>query len=273
MKVVPLSIFFALASISHCTSAGQLPAANELVWQTIAFGQSTDVNFATNVLPNKVGTNQATLANGEVVQAGPLKTPFHLESRGGKIANSHDGLTFYYTRIPANANALLEAEITVEQFGPENEALPAGQEGAGLLIRDILGKPRLEKIEPGYEEFPAAANMVMNAIMTQDKKDNHRVKLTMISRNGVLNSWGMAALRLSVKVTNQRSMLLKPRLSDSVWPAPIRALPLLMRRRVAIIGSARMPGTRIASLNSILMATILAFLLREMHVSQSIRPA
>ncbi|WON75670.1 right-handed parallel beta-helix repeat-containing protein [Serratia sp. UGAL515B_01] len=190
MKIIPLSFFVALAGISHSSIAESLPTANELVWQAVTFGQSTDVNFATNVLPDKVGTNKVTLTNGEILQAGPLKTPFHLESRGGKIANSHDGLTFYYTRIPANANALLEAEITVDQFGPENEALPAGQEGAGLLIRDIVGKPRLEKIQPGYEEFPAAANMVMNAIMTQDKKDHYRVKMTMISRNGVLNSWG-----------------------------------------------------------------------------------
>ncbi len=196
MKIVPLSLFCALASLSVNGAAAPLPAASELVWQTIAFGQSTDVNFATNVLPGKVGTNQATQADGQPQPIGPLKTPFHLESRGGKIGNSHDGLTFYYTRIPASANVVLEADITVDQFGPENDALPAGQEGAGLLIRDILGKPRLEKVQPGYEEFPAASNMVMNAVMTQDKKDHHRVKMTMISRNGVLNSWGNAGVEI-----------------------------------------------------------------------------
>ncbi|TQI81424.1 parallel beta helix pectate lyase-like protein [Serratia fonticola] len=196
MKIVPLSLFCAVASFSVYCSAAPLPAANELVWQTVVFGQSTDVNFATNVVPGKVGTNQVTMANGQPLPKGPLTTPFHIESRGGKIGNSHDGLTFYYTRLPASANMVLEADITVDQFGPENEALPAGQEGAGLLIRDILGKPRLEKTQPGYEEFPAAANMVMNAIMTQDKKDHHRVKMTMISRNGVLNSWGNAGIEI-----------------------------------------------------------------------------
>lgn len=196
MKIVPLSLLIALASVCHQGVAAPLPAANELVWQAIAFGQSTDANFATNVLPEKVGTNQVTMANGKPMQAGPLKMPFHVESRGGKIGNSHDGLTFYYTRVPANANVVLEAEVTVDQFGPENMALPAGQEGAGLLIRDILGKPRLEKVQQGYEEFPAASNMVMNAIMTQDKKDHQRVKMTLISRNGVLNSWGNAGVEI-----------------------------------------------------------------------------
>lgn len=196
MKIVPLSFCFVLASICNSSDAFSLPAADELVWQAIAFGQSTDVNFATNVSPGKVGTNRVTLVNGQPLPAGPLITPFQVESRGGKIGNSHDGLTFYYTRIPASANVVLEADITVEQFGPENNALPAGQEGAGLLIRDIVGKPRLEKVQPGYEEFPAAANMVMNAIMTQDKKDHHRVKMTMISRNGVINSWGNAGIEI-----------------------------------------------------------------------------
>ncbi len=53
MKIVPLSLLIALASVCHNGVAAPLPAANELVWQAIAFGQSTDVNFATNVLPEK----------------------------------------------------------------------------------------------------------------------------------------------------------------------------------------------------------------------------
>lgn len=60
--------------------------------------------------------------------------------------------------------------MTVDQFGPENGAFPAAQEGAGLLVRDVIGHPRQQPLVVGYEEFPAASNMVMNAIMTQDKK-------------------------------------------------------------------------------------------------------
>ena len=33
--------------------AAALPDASKLVWHSITFGQSTDVNFATNVLPQK----------------------------------------------------------------------------------------------------------------------------------------------------------------------------------------------------------------------------
>ncbi len=60
--------------------------------------------------------------------------------------------------------------MTVDQFGPENGALPAAQEGAGLLVRDVIGHPRQQPLVVGYEEFPAASNMVMNAIMTRDKR-------------------------------------------------------------------------------------------------------
>lgn len=63
--------------------------------------------------------------------------------------------------------------MTVNQFGPENGARPAAQEGAGLLVRDVIGVPRQQPLKVGYEEFPAASNMVMNAIMTQDKKMAH----------------------------------------------------------------------------------------------------
>lgn len=196
MKITYTLLCCAMGSLCMDTLAAPLPAEKGLVWQTTVFGQSTDVNFATNVLPDKIGTNQVTLPDGKMMPVGPLKTPFSIESRGGKIGNSHDGLTYYYTRIPASANALLEAEITVDQFGPENEALPAGQEGAGLLIRDIVGAPRLETVKPGYEELPASSNMVMNAIMTQDKKDKHRLQMTMISRNGAVNPWGNPGIEI-----------------------------------------------------------------------------
>ncbi len=56
--------------------------------------------------------------------------------------------------------------MRVNQFGPENGAKPAAQEGAGLLVRDVIGVPRQQPLKEGYEEFPAASNLVMNAIMT-----------------------------------------------------------------------------------------------------------
>lgn len=163
-------------------------------WQAITFGQSTDINFSSNVLSAKVGINQVEI-NGRVLtptMSADLSQPVTIESRGGKIANTHDGLTFFYTTLPAGSNFNLEALVTVEQFGPENGARPAAQEGAGLMVRDILGPPRQQPLKEGYEEFPTASNMVMNAIMTQDRKDHHRVQIQTIRRQGVSRPWGNA---------------------------------------------------------------------------------
>lgn len=183
---IPLAFTVCSSLIAFPTSAA--------VWKAIAFGQSTDVNFSSNVLPEKVGVNDVTIDGKKlsVTDSTDLSRPVTLESRGGKIANSHDGLTFFYTTLPGSENFVLQATVTVEQFGPENGAKPAAQEGAGLLVRDVIGNPRQQPLKEGYEEFPAASNMVMNAIMTQDKKDNFRVKMQAITREGITQPWGNA---------------------------------------------------------------------------------
>lgn len=164
------------------------------IWKAIAFGQSTDVNFSSNVLPEKIGVNDVTIDGKKLLpqESADLAKAITLESRGGKIANSHDGLTFFYTELPTDENFVLQANIRVDQFGPENGAKPAAQEGAGLLVRDVLGNPRQQPLKAGYEEFPAASNLVMNAIMTQDKKDHQRVKMQAITREGIRHPWGDA---------------------------------------------------------------------------------
>lgn len=180
-------------ALMMCSSFA-VSAAEQHVWKAIAFGQSTDLNFSSNVLPEKIGVNDVTI-DGKKLRpqySADLTKPVTLESRGGKIANSHDGLTFFYTELPTSDNFELQATVRVEQFGPENGAKPAAQEGAGLLVRDVIGVPRQQPLREGYEEFPAASNQVMNAIMTQDKKDNVRVKMQAVTREGISQPWGNA---------------------------------------------------------------------------------
>ena len=182
-----------VALVGGCTSTSQV-AVSDLEWHSISFGQSTDINFATNVLPNKIGVNYTYLSDGTVASAQTpgraLSVPFKVESRGGKIGNSHDGLTFYYTTLPFDMNFVLEAVVRIDQFGPENGALPAAQEGCGLLVRDILGPARSEQLQPGIEEFPASSNMVMTAVMTQDKSDHSTVQVMQLARDKVQYPWG-----------------------------------------------------------------------------------
>ena len=184
-------------SLMMC-SAFAVTAAEQPVWKAIAFGQSTDLNFSSNVLAEKIGVNDVTVDGKKLTPQDKvdLSKPVTLESRGGKIANSHDGLTFFYTELPTKENFVLQATVRVDQFGPENGAKPAAQEGAGLLVRDVLSVPRQQPLKEGYEEFPAASNLVMNAIMTQDKKDHHRVKLQAITREGISHPWGDAGAEI-----------------------------------------------------------------------------
>ncbi len=181
-------------ALMMCSAFSAMATEQPHVWKAIAFGQSTDLNFSSNVLPEKIGVNDVTIDGKKLSpqESADLAKAITLESRGGKIANSHDGLTFFYTELPTGENFVLQATVRVDQFGPENGAKPAAQEGAGLLVRDVLGNPRQQPLKMGYEEFPAASNQVMNAIMTQDKKDHQRVKLQAITREGISHPWGDA---------------------------------------------------------------------------------
>ncbi|HEH9415287.1 TPA: hypothetical protein SIA28_003963 [Aeromonas salmonicida] len=169
-------------------------------WFYKAFGQSTDSNFSSNVLPAKVGVNQVSRSEGEAPLradvAYPLPASFILESRGGKLANSHDGMTVFYQAIPVDRAFVLQAEVSVSQFGPENGKTPNGQEGVGLFVRDSLGPQRKVPQPLGHEEFPHAANMVLNAVQTHNKSDDNRVDLVSVARQGVVNPWGNEGVKV-----------------------------------------------------------------------------
>ncbi|EKZ9177424.1 exopolygalacturonate lyase [Vibrio vulnificus] len=168
----------------------------DLTWKAITFGQSTDMNFGSTILPEKVGVNQVTV-NGQPIEEGKLLSQFTIESRGGKLANSHEGLTFYYTELPTDVNFTLSADVVLEQLGPETGATPNRQEGAGLMVRDILGAERLVPQPEGHEEFPSASNMVMNLLRSHSRTNDGMTNFNASFREGVYQPWGTAGNRLS----------------------------------------------------------------------------
>ena len=175
----------------HWTNSGPQIASNEPegenLWKSSAFGQSTDLNFSSNVLPEKVGTNYTWPANSST-PLGLIGEPAQdvvIESRGGKLQAGHDGITFYCTEVPTSKNFVLSADVTVEQLGPENGTKPNLQEGAGLMVRDVNGSPRKDPLEEGYEEYPAASNMVMLEVGAAGKALNSDLNLLAAARYGV----------------------------------------------------------------------------------------
>lgn len=185
-------IAFALTTITPVLGASLGYADTdtaELTWQSITFGQSTDLNFGSTILPEKVGTNEVT-SDGDPVEDGPLVSYATIESRGGKLANSHEGGTFYYTTLPTDVNFTLTATLALEQLGPETGATPNRQEGAGLMVRDALGAPRATPQPLGHEEFPAASNMVMNLLRSHTRDNDGLMNATATYREGIQDPWG-----------------------------------------------------------------------------------
>lgn len=196
MKIKTLAL---LTSVLGCSAV----MAAEGSWQALTFGQSTDLNFSSNVLPTKVGVNQVQLKeDGPAIKpgvSGPLYPSFLIESRGGKLANSHDGMTVYYSQIPADRAFVLEADMTILQLGPENGKTPNAQEGAGLFVRDSLGHGRLMPQPTGFEEFPHASNMLLNAALTTNKANDNLVNLVSVQRGGVAQPWGNKGVAIERK--------------------------------------------------------------------------
>lgn len=198
MKMTPIALSLsALFTLSACSSeTPDLLNGDHAVWQAITFGQSTDLNFGSTILPEKVGVNRVT-SHGELVQPGTVASTFTIESRGGKLANSHEGGTFYYTKLPTDVNFTLSANVTIDQLGPETGSTPNRQEGAGLMVRDILGEPRLDPQPLGLEEFPAASNAVMNLIRANKNTHNGLINVDATYREGIYQPWGTAGNRMS----------------------------------------------------------------------------
>lgn len=158
-------------------------------WFYRAFGQSTDLFFDNTA--NALGQNginhvwinpswayndplyvqssddiKQSLLPDTAIQLHPDDT-IVVESRGGKIAAGHDGMTFFYTEIPANRNFQLRATMTITAAGPHpdnkgSKGKPVTsfqqQSGGGILARDILGEHRKDPAIDGFEELPAVSN-------------------------------------------------------------------------------------------------------------------
>lgn len=195
MKQKTLTALIAL-TLSPFASAA-LPDVNSLEWHAVTFGQSTDLNFGSTILPEKVGTNQVTV-DGKKITSGALEKSFTIESRGGKLANSHEGVTYYYTALPTDVNFTISATVTLDQLGPETDATPNRQEGAGIMVRDVVGKPRMDPQPQGMEEFPAASNMVMNVFRANKKGEaNGLTNINGNYREGIYHPWGTGGNKMS----------------------------------------------------------------------------
>lgn len=175
-------------------------------WESRAMGQSTDLDFQSTIHTDKIGVNQSDIvrnievenADGSIVE----KDAVVIESRGGKIANGHDGLTFFYTKLPVDTNFVLEAKVYLNQLGPwesygpdGSKNTPSRQEAAGLMVRDAISEARQEPMREGFEELPACSNMVSTMLMASSKATNTTIDVVKYARNGVYSLSGNGQIK------------------------------------------------------------------------------
>ncbi len=138
--------------------------AKSLVWESRAFGQSTDLNFTSTVdtenHPELVGMNEARVTPASAFGTIGEGVTVEMESRGGKITGGHDGIVYYYTVLdPNTTNFELAADITVIQYGKVGTNDSPQQCGFGIMARDTVGPARQDPFDPAFQEIPAASNM------------------------------------------------------------------------------------------------------------------
>jgi hypothetical protein len=157
------------------------------------------------------------LIQDEVTMAQVLKNSNHtqltaddvvvIESRGGKMTGSHDSMTFFYTRMPANRNFIMNAEITLEaaSLHPLNRGHSGtpvtsfnNQGAAGLLARDVVGIPRQETPVVGFEELPAVSNFAAVGVNrgTVADENTHFMLEDSLYRDGLSSLIGNVSLGL-----------------------------------------------------------------------------
>lgn len=83
------------------------------------------------------GGNTSAVKNPVPVDA--TETSVTLETYGGKISGSDEGLSFYFKEIPAQANFELTATARVLSFNSNSSISTPNQKSFGLMLRDSVG--------------------------------------------------------------------------------------------------------------------------------------
>ncbi len=106
--------------------------AEEYDWQFAYFGQSTNSGY------NTINWKQNNIFDGVKLESCVYNIETgYAEKKGGKFTyGSHDGISFYYTKIDASEKDFrIKARVVVDYINPT----PDGQEGFALLVRDSIG--------------------------------------------------------------------------------------------------------------------------------------
>ncbi|QTM99149.1 exopolygalacturonate lyase [Sediminibacillus dalangtanensis] len=118
MKKKCFRLFLVLAScllifsnLSLSVLAGPNKNSTNNEWQFAAFGSNTSEEKNPRPLFHEDGS-------------------FRMDAKGGKIASSEEGLSFYFMELPADSNFELHTTVKVDRYSPDS------QRSFGLMVRD-----------------------------------------------------------------------------------------------------------------------------------------
>lgn len=153
-------------------------------WKSIIFGASTSPNKKSFIEPE-----------GDIENGGTVR----IQSLGGdgKLADSNDGMAYYYTRLKVKDNFKISADLYVNDYLDKNiDENRTGQEAFGIMARDIIH----------LEKDPAK-------VTGTDKAD----KITVNWQDAVLDKNGEPE-PLSVSTASCSNMVLAGGYSGGSWP-------------------------------------------------------
>ncbi len=176
-------------------------------WKSTAFGASATTSANTAV--------ETRDENGNVTSVNVRSW-----NGAGKITKDHDGMSYYYTRVDANNNFTITADITVNDYleHDNSDENRSGQEAFGIMARDVIPlNPDMDKLDE-YE-----IQEINDAIGTKNY-----IPMTVNSEKAVLDENGEPEPALegknNYKVTFSSNMAILGGYSGTSWPNDPSAL-------------------------------------------------
>ncbi|SDL83128.1 bacterial Ig-like domain-containing protein [Sediminibacillus halophilus] len=115
LLLVLASCLLIFSNISFSVLAGSNKSSNSNEWQFTAFGSNTSEEKNPPPLFHEDGS-------------------FSMDAKGGKIASSEEGLSFYFMELPADSNFELHTTVKIDRYSP------GSQRSFGLMVRDQVAE-------------------------------------------------------------------------------------------------------------------------------------
>ncbi|QZT33783.1 bacterial Ig-like domain-containing protein [Caldalkalibacillus thermarum TA2.A1] len=97
-----------------------------------------------------------------------------LLATGGKIASSDEGISFFFKKVPANANFEIRATAKVLSFNSNNHISTPNQKSFGLMLRDQVGEHGDSSVQTSNYVAVGALDLEMKAFYKQGDEDRYR---------------------------------------------------------------------------------------------------